>query len=73
MHISYNELHQRVLQMANVLREKGLLKVIAFVFITRFRCLVSMLAAVEFGAIHSVVFGFSAAVATRILDGECKW
>jgi acetyl-CoA synthetase len=33
LHISYNELHQRVCKMANVLREQGIPKEIEFVFI----------------------------------------
>jgi acetyl-CoA synthetase len=33
LHISYNELHQRVCKMANVFAEQGIIKEIEFVFI----------------------------------------
>ncbi len=75
-HISYNELHQRVSKMANVLREQGIQKgdrvCIYLPMIPELA--VSVLACARIGAIHSVVFaGFSAsAVATRINDSECK-
>jgi len=76
LHISYNELHQRVCKMANVLREKGITKgdrvCIYLPMIPELA--VSILACARIGAIHSVVFaGFSAsAVASRIIDSECK-
>jgi acetyl-CoA synthetase len=76
LHISYNELHQRVCKMANVLREKGITKgdrvCIYLPMIPELA--VSILACARIGAIHSVVFaGFSAsAVASRIMDSECK-
>jgi acetyl-CoA synthetase len=76
LHISYTELHQRVCKMANVLRENGITKgdrvCIYLPMIPELA--VSILACARIGAIHSVVFaGFSAsAVATRILDSECK-
>jgi acetyl-CoA synthetase len=75
-HISYNELHQRVCKLANVLREKGIEKgdrvCIYLPMIPELA--VSILACARIGAIHSVVFaGFSAsAVASRINDSECK-
>jgi acetyl-CoA synthetase len=76
LHISYNELHQRVCKMANVLREQGIAKgdrvCIYLPMIPELA--VSILACARIGAIHSVVFaGFSAsAVASRIIDSECK-
>jgi acetyl-CoA synthetase len=76
LHITYNELHQRVCKMANVLREQGIEKgdrvCIYLPMIPELA--VSMLACARIGAIHSVVFaGFSAsAVATRIIDSDCK-
>lgn len=76
LHISYNELHQRVCKMANVLREQGITKgdrvCIYLPMIPELA--VSILACARIGAIHSVVFaGFSAsAVASRINDSECK-
>ncbi|RDI53543.1 acetate--CoA ligase [Flavobacterium glaciei] len=76
LHITYNELYQRVCKMANVLREQGIKKgdrvCIYLPMIPELA--VSVLACARIGAIHSVVFaGFSAsAVATRINDSECK-
>ncbi|MGO4822514.1 MULTISPECIES: acetate--CoA ligase [unclassified Flavobacterium] len=76
LHISYNELHQRVGKMANVLREQGIKKgdrvCIYLPMIPELA--VAVLACARIGAIHSVVFaGFSsAAVATRINDSDCK-
>jgi acetyl-CoA synthetase len=76
LHISYNELHQRVSKLANVLREQGVGKgdrvCIYLPMIPELA--VSVLACARIGAIHSVVFaGFSAAaVAARINDSECK-
>ncbi|MES2239101.1 MAG: acetate--CoA ligase [Bacteroidota bacterium] len=76
LHITYNELHQRVCKMANVLREQGIKKgdrvCIYLPMIPELA--VSILACARIGAIHSVVFaGFSSkALATRINDSECK-
>ncbi len=76
VHISYNELHQRVSKMANVLREQGIKKgdrvCIYLPMIPELA--VSILACARIGAIHSVIFaGFSAvAVANRITDCGCK-
>ena len=76
LHISYNELYERVSKMANVLREQGISKgdrvCIYLPMIPELA--VSVLACARIGAIHSVVFaGFSAsAVASRINDSECK-
>jgi len=75
-HITYNDLHQRVCKMANVLREQGVGKgdrvCIYLPMIPELA--VSVLACARIGAIHSVVFaGFSSsAVATRINDSDCK-
>ena len=75
-HISFNELHQRVSKMANVLREQGIKKgdrvCIYLPMIPELS--VAMLTCARIGAIHSVVFaGFSAmAVASRINDSTCK-
>ncbi|MES2543337.1 MAG: acetate--CoA ligase [Bacteroidota bacterium] len=76
VHISYNELHERVCKMANVLLEQGIKRgdrvCIYLPMIPELA--VSVLACARIGAIHSVVFaGFSAtAVATRINDSSCK-
>lgn len=75
LHITYNELHQRVCKMANVLREQGIKKgdrvCIYLPMIPELA--VSVLACARIGAIHSVVFaGFSSkAVADRINDCDC--
>lgn len=75
-HITYNELHQRVCKMANVLREQGVKKgdrvCIYLPMIPELA--IATLACARIGAIHSVVFaGFSAsAVATRINDADCN-
>ncbi|MCZ8227887.1 acetate--CoA ligase [Flavobacterium sp.] len=75
-HITYNELHQRVCKMANVLRAQGITKgdrvCIYLPMIPELA--VSILACARIGAIHSVIFaGFSSsAVASRINDSECK-
>jgi len=76
LHISYNELYDRVAKMANVLREQGIRKgdrvCIYLPMIPELA--VAVLACARIGAIHSVVFaGFSAsAVISRINDCECK-
>ncbi|WP_369765099.1 acetate--CoA ligase [Flavobacterium sp. WC2429] len=76
LHITYNELHQRVCKMANVLREQGIKKgdrvCIYLPMIPELA--VSVLACARIGAIHSVIFaGFSSsAVANRIIDSESK-
>jgi len=75
-HISYNELHKRVCQFANVLKSEGIEKgdriCIYLPMIPELA--VSVLACARIGAIHSVVFaGFSSmALATRINDSDCK-
>ncbi len=76
LHISYQELYDKVAKMANVLKEQGIKKgdrvCIYLPMIPELA--VSILACARIGAIHSVIFaGFSAsAVATRINDCECK-
>ncbi|OUD37625.1 acetate--CoA ligase [Flavobacterium sp. FPG59] len=76
LHISYNELHERVCKMANVLQEQGIQKgdrvCIYLPMIPELA--ITTLACARIGAIHSVVFaGFSAsAVAARINDSTCK-
>ncbi len=75
-YISYNELHERVCRMANVLKAQGIVKgdrvCIYLPMIPELA--VSVLACARIGAIHSVVFaGFSSqALATRINDCDCK-
>ncbi len=76
LHITYNELHQRVCKMSNVLREQGIKKgdrvCIYLPMIPELA--VALLACARIGAIHSVIFaGFSAsAVTNRITDSGCK-
>ena len=76
LHITYNELYDRVARMANVLRDEGVKKgdrvCIYLPMIPELA--VAVLACARIGAVHSVVFaGFSAsAVAARINDCECK-
>ncbi|WP_166961218.1 acetate--CoA ligase [Yeosuana marina] len=75
-YITYNELHNRVCKMANVLKAQGISKgdrvCIYLPMIPELA--VSLLACARIGAIHSVVFaGFSStALATRINDSDCK-
>ncbi|MDC8005388.1 acetate--CoA ligase [Aureisphaera galaxeae] len=75
-HITYRQLHKRVCQFANVLKEMGVGKgdrvCIYLPMIPELA--ISVLACARIGAIHSVVFaGFSAtALATRINDCDCK-
>lgn len=76
LHISYQELSNRVNKMANVLKSQGIRKgdrvCIYLPMIPELA--VSVLACARIGAIHSVVFaGFSAtALAARINDSDCK-
>ncbi|WP_339662635.1 acetate--CoA ligase [uncultured Polaribacter sp.] len=75
-HITYTQLHQRVNQFANVLKEQGIKKgdrVCIYVPMIP-ELAISLLACARIGAIHSVVFaGFSAtALSTRINDCDCK-
>lgn len=75
-HITYKQLHERVNQFANVLKDEGIKKgdrvCIYLPMIPELA--IAVLACARLGAIHSVVFaGFSStALATRINDSECK-
>ncbi|WP_262711372.1 acetate--CoA ligase [Formosa sediminum] len=75
-HITYQQLHDRVCQMANVLKDKGIKKgdrvCIYLPMIPELA--IALLACARIGAIHSVVFaGFSSkALASRINDSSCK-
>ena len=75
-HITYRQLHQRVCQLANVLKDQGVKKgdrvCIYLPMIPELS--IALLACARIGAIHSVVFaGFSStALATRINDSDCK-
>lgn len=75
-YITYNQLHQKVNQFANVLKAKGITKgdrvCIYLPMIPELA--IAVLACARIGAIHSVVFaGFSSkALATRTNDADCK-
>ena len=75
-HITYSQLHERVNQFSNVLKDQGIRKgdrvCIYLPMIPELA--ISLLACARIGAIHSVVFaGFSAtALSTRINDSDCK-
>ena len=75
-HISYIELHERVCQLTNVLKERGIKKgdrvCIYMPMIPE--ATFAMLACARMGAIHSVVFGgFSPqALRDRIVDSDCQ-
>lgn len=73
---TYRELHEKVCQMANVLKKHGIKKGdrIAIYMPMIPELTISVLACARIGAIHSVVFaGFSAhALADRINDAQCK-
>lgn len=75
-HISYNDLHERVCKLANVLRDQGVKKGDRVcIYLPMIPLLpVALLACARIGAIHSVVFaGFSAkALASRINDSDCQ-
>ncbi len=75
-HITYNQLHDRVCQFANVLKGQGVKKgdrVCIYVPMIP-ELAIATLACARIGAIHSVIFaGFSStALATRINDSDCK-
>lgn len=76
VHITYNKLHDRVNQLANVLKSKGIKKgdrvCIYLPMIPELAY--AVLACARIGAIHSVVFaGFSSsALASRVNDSDCK-
>ncbi|MAZ73081.1 MAG: acetate--CoA ligase [Flavobacteriaceae bacterium] len=74
-HITYQQLHDRVCKMANVLKNQGIKKgdrVCLYLPMIP-ELAISVLACARIGAIHTVVFaGFSAsALAARILDCDC--
>ncbi len=75
-HISYQQLHDRVCKMANIIKnlgvEKGDRVCLYLPMIPELAY--AVLACARIGAVHSVVFaGFSAqALATRIQDSSCK-
>lgn len=75
-HISYKELHEKVCQFSNVLKNNGIKKgdrvCIYLPMIPELA--IAMLACARIGAIHSIVFaGFSSrSIANRINDSECK-
>ena len=72
--LTYNELHQEVCQLANGLKDLGVNKgdVVTIYMPMIPEAMISMLACVRIGAVHSVVFGgFSPeALAGRIEDGQ---
>lgn len=75
-HISYKELHSKVCQFANVLKNNGVVKgdrVCLYMPMVP-ELAIATLACARIGAVHSVVFaGFSAsALAARINDADCK-
>ena len=74
--ISYQELHDEVCRMANVLKKYGISKGdrVALYMPMIPAAAYAMLACARIGAIHSVVFaGFSAeALRERVLDSSCK-
>ena len=74
--ISYQELHDEVCRMANVLRRHGIFKGdrVALYMPMIPAAVYAMLACARIGAIHSVVFaGFSAeALRERVMDSSCK-
>ena len=75
-HVSYRELHQRVCQLANALRNLGIRKGdrVTIYLPMIVEAAVAMLACARIGAIHSVVFGGFAAqsIADRVADCASK-
>lgn len=74
--ITYNELHQQVSRLANVLKSAGVKKgdtVVLYMPNTP-EAAYAMLACTRIGALHSVIFaGFSVeAIRSRILDAKAK-
>ncbi len=76
LEISYKQLHEKVCQFANALKERGVQKGdrVAIYMPMVPELAVTMLACARIGAIHSIVFGgFSAeALSNRITDSLCK-
>jgi acetyl-CoA synthetase len=75
--LTYQELHQKVLQFANYLKRLGIKKGDFITLYMPLSCeaIIAMLAIVRIGAIHSIVFaGFSAtALSERINDTKSNW
>lgn len=74
--ITYNQLHKKICQFANILKARGIKKGdrICIYLPMIPEIVITMLACARIGAIHSIVFGgFSAeALKTRILDADCR-
>ena len=74
--ISYNDLHEQVCKLANVLREQGVKKGdrVCIYMPMIVEAAYAMLACTRIGAVHSVIFGgFSPeALKDRILDSDCQ-
>lgn len=75
--LSYEELHQRVIQFSNYLKKLGVKKGDFICLYMPLSCeaVIAMLAIVRIGAVHNIVFaGFSAtALAERIRDTQSDW
>lgn len=75
-HITYNELHQQVCKLANVLKAQGVKKGdrVCLYMPMVLEAAYAMLACTRIGAVHSIVFGgFSPdALKDRILDADCQ-
>lgn len=73
---TYGELHEKVCQLANVLKNIGIQKGSSVCLYLPMipEAVIAMLACARIGAVHSVVFGgFSPeALKTRLLDAECE-
>jgi acetyl-CoA synthetase len=74
--LTYQDLHEKVCRMANVLKDRGVQKgdTVCIYLPMIVEAVVAMLACARIGAVHSVVFaGFSAeALRDRILDADCR-
>ena len=74
--ITYRQLHEKICQFANVLKNHGIKKGdrVCIYLPMLPEAVIAMLACARIGAIHSVVFGgFSAeALKTRLLDADCR-
>ena len=76
LRITYKELHDKVCQLSNALKERGVRRgdrVCLYLPMIP-EAVYSMLACARIGAIHSVVFGgfSSRSLADRILDSDCR-
>ena len=75
-HITYNELHEQVCKLANVLKARGVKKGdrVCLYMPMVLEAAYAMLACTRIGAVHSIVFGgFSPdALKDRILDADCQ-